>query len=141
MIQSDDDLQLSAFLFSNDKFNIKDSIDFCAEEYVKYKNRLKKEIVKFVDNNDYSNMSYGEMLELVLENVIAFNQGKNVFNDEKELDIYEEKNQKVLYEVVHSKKFRSGELHYVDHPKFGMLIKLSKAQKKISSPDSGLTKN
>ena len=67
--------------------------------------------------------------------------GKNVFNEEKELDIYEEKNQKVLYEVVHSKKFRSGELHYVDHPKFGMLIKLSKAQKKISSPDNGLTKN
>ena len=67
--------------------------------------------------------------------------GKNVFNEEKELDIYEEKNQKVLYEVVHSKKFRSGELHYVDHPKFGMLIKLSKAQKKISSPDSSLTKN
>ena len=67
--------------------------------------------------------------------------GKNVFNEEKELDIYEVKNQKVLYEVVHSKKFRSGELHYVDHPKFGMLIKLTKAQKEISSPDSGLTKN
>ena len=67
--------------------------------------------------------------------------GKNVFNEEKELDIYEEKNQKVLYEVVHSKKFRSGELHYVDHPKFGMLIKLTKAQKEISSPDSGLTNN
>ena len=67
--------------------------------------------------------------------------GKNVFNEEKELDIYEEKNQKVLYEVLHSKKFRSGELHYVDHPKFGMLIMLTKAQKKISSPDNGLTKN
>ena len=67
--------------------------------------------------------------------------GKNVFNEEKELDIYEEKNQKVLYEVVHSKKFRSGELHYVDHPKFGMLMMLTKAQKKISSPDNGLTKN
>ena len=67
--------------------------------------------------------------------------GKNVFKEEKELDIYEEKNQKVLYEVEHSKKFRSGELHYVDHPKFGMLIKLTKAQKEISSPDSGLTKN
>ena len=67
--------------------------------------------------------------------------GKNIFNEEKELDIYEEKNQKVLYEVVHSKKFRSGELHYVDHPKFGMLIKLTKAQKKISFPDNGLTKN
>ena len=67
--------------------------------------------------------------------------GKNVFNEEKELNIYEEKNQKVLYEVEHSKKFRSGELHYVDHPKFGMLIKLTKAQKEISSPDNGLTKN
>ena len=67
--------------------------------------------------------------------------GKNVFNEEKELNIFEEKNQKVLYEVVHSKKFRSGELHYVDHPKFGMLIMLTKAQKKISSPDNGLTKN
>ena len=81
LIQSDDDLQLSAFLFSNDKFNIKDSIDFCAEEYVKYKNRLKKEIVKFVDNNDYSSMSYGDMLEVVLENVISYNQGKNVFDN------------------------------------------------------------
>ena len=67
--------------------------------------------------------------------------GKNVFNEEKELDVYEEKNQKVLYEVEHSKKFRSGELHYVDHPKFGMLIKLTKAQKEISSHDNGLTKN
>ena len=67
--------------------------------------------------------------------------GKNVFNEEKELNVYEEKNQKVLYEVEHSKKFRSGELHYVDHPKFGMLIKLTKAQKEISSPDNGLTKN
>ena len=70
-----------------------------------------------------------------------FMVGKNVFNEEIELDVYEEKNQKVLYEVVHSKKFRSGELHYVDHPKFGMLIKLTKAQKEISSPDNGLTKN
>ena len=67
--------------------------------------------------------------------------GKNVFNEEKELNLYEEKNQKVLYEVAHSKKFRSGELHYVDHPKFGMLVKLTKAQKEISSPDSGLTNN
>ena len=67
--------------------------------------------------------------------------GKNVSNEEIELDVYEEKNQKVLYEVEQSKKFRSGELHYVDHPKFGMLIKLTKAQKEIFSPDNGLTKN
>ena len=67
--------------------------------------------------------------------------GKNIYDDEKEFDIFEEKNQKVLFEVKHSKKFRSGELHYVDHPKFGMLVKLTKAQKVPSSPDSGLTKN
>tara|TARA_B100001564_G_scaffold343068_1_gene339278 strand:- start:3610 stop:4389 length:780 start_codon:yes stop_codon:yes gene_type:complete len=54
--------------------------------------------------------------------------GKNVFNEEREIDIFEEKNQKILFEVKHSKKFRSGELHYVDHPKFGMLVKLTKAQ-------------
>ena len=81
ILQTDDDLRLSAFLFSNDKFNIKDSMDFVAEEYVKYKNRLKKEIVNFVNGNDYSAMSYGDMLELVIENVIAYNQGKNVFDD------------------------------------------------------------
>ena len=67
--------------------------------------------------------------------------GKNVFDEEKEINIFEEINQKVLFEVKHSKKFRSGELHYVDHPKFGMLVKLTKAQKELSSPDNGLTKN
>ena len=67
--------------------------------------------------------------------------GKNVFKEEIELNIFEEKNQKILYEVMHSTKFRSGELHYVDHPKFGMLIKLTKAQRELSSPGSGLTKN
>lgn len=81
IIQTDDDLQMSAFLFSNDKFNIKDSIDYVAEEYVKYKNRLKKEINRYVDGNDYEGLSYGDMLEVVLENVIAFNQGKNVFDN------------------------------------------------------------
>ena len=50
IMQTDDDLRLSAFLFSNDKFNIKDSMDFVAEEYVKYKNRLKKEIKNFVNS-------------------------------------------------------------------------------------------
>ncbi len=70
-----------------------------------------------------------------------FISGRNVFDEEIILNLFEDKNQKVLYEIQHSKKFRSGELHYVDHPKFGMLIKLTKAQKEISSPDNGLTKN
>ena len=65
---------------SNDKFNIRDALEFNSNEYVKYKNRLKKEIKRHVDNNDTSNKSYGEILELVLESVISFNQGKNVFD-------------------------------------------------------------
>ena len=67
--------------------------------------------------------------------------GKNVFNEEQELNIFEEQNQKILFEVKYSKKFRSGELHYVDHPKFGMLVKLTKAQKELASPDNDLTRN
>ena len=87
-----------------------------------------------------SNLYLSE-LDLLSDQEEKLINGKNVFDEQKELNIFEEKNQKVLYEVVHSKKFRSGELHYVDHPKFGMLVKLTKAQKEISSPDSGLTKN
>tara|TARA_B100000035_G_scaffold309437_1_gene315630 strand:- start:114 stop:938 length:825 start_codon:yes stop_codon:yes gene_type:complete len=67
--------------------------------------------------------------------------GKNVFNEELELNIFEEQNQKILFEVKYSKKFRSGELHYVDHPKFGMLVKLTKAQKELAFPGNDLTRN
>ena len=80
IVQTDDDLQVAAWLMSNDKFNIRDALEFNSNEYVKYKNRLKKEITKFIDNNDTTGMSYGEILELVLEGVISFNQGKNVFD-------------------------------------------------------------
>lgn len=80
IIQTDDDLQVASWLMSNDKFNIRDALEFNSNEYVKYKNRLKKEIKRHVDNNDTSNKSYGEILELVLESVISFNQGKNVFD-------------------------------------------------------------
>ena len=80
IVQTDDDLQMAGWLLSNDKFNIRDAIEFNSNEYVKYKNRLKKEIKRYVDNNDTSNMSYGAILELVLESVISFNQGKNVFD-------------------------------------------------------------
>ena len=80
IIQTDDDLQMAAWLMSNDKFNLRDAIEFNSNEYVKYKNRLKKEITRYVDNNDTTGLSYSDMLELVLESVISFNQGKNVFD-------------------------------------------------------------
>ena len=87
-----------------------------------------------------SNLYLSE-LDLLSDQEEKLINGKNVFDEQKELNIFEEKNQKVLFEVKHSKKFRSGELHYVDHPKFGMLVKLTKAQKELSSPDNGLTEN
>ena len=80
LIQTDDDLQMASWLMSNDKFNIVDSLEFNSDEYVKYKNRLKKEITNYVNNNDTTGMSYGDMLEFVLEAVISYNQGKNVFD-------------------------------------------------------------
>ena len=113
ILQTDDDLRLSAFLLSNDKFNIKDSMDFVAEEYVKYKNRLKKEIINFVNGNDYTSMSYGEMLETVIENVIAYNQGKNVFDDTFMIafgDKYIE--EKIIINNVLTKEYTCS--HYLD---------------------------
>ena len=93
---------------------------------------------RFLHFNSNLYLSELDVLSIQEEKLI---NGKNVFDEQKELNIFEEKNQKVLFEVKHSKKFRSGELHYVDHPKFGMLVKLTKAQKELSSPDNGLTKN
>ena len=93
---------------------------------------------RFLHFNSNLYLSELDLLSVQEEKLI---NGKNIFDEQKELNIFEEKNQKVLFEVKHSKKFRSGELHYVDHPKFGMLIKLTKAQKELSSPDNGLTKN
>lgn len=123
------------------------------------KNKDKAELI-FIDSGFFKGSRIFGFFQLYKERFLHFNSklylseldpfftqdekiivGKNVFNEEKELDIFIEKNQKVFYEVVHSKKFRSGELHYVDHPKFGMLIKLTKAQKELSSPDNDLIKN
>ena len=80
VVQTDEDLQMAAWLVSNDKYNIIDAINFNANEYVKYKARLKSEIRRYIDNNDTSTMTDSEVLEFVLQNVIAFNPGKLVFD-------------------------------------------------------------
>ncbi len=123
------------------------------------KNKDEAELV-FIDSDFFKGTRIFGFFQLYRERFLHFNSklylseldplfsqdekfivGKNIFNEEKEIDIFKEKNQKVLFEVKHSKKFRSGELHYVDHPKFGMLVKLTKAQKELFSPDNDLTKN
>ena len=123
------------------------------------KNKDEAELV-FIDSGFFKGTRIFGFLKLYKERFLHFNSklylseldplffqeekfivGKNIFNEEKEIEIFKEKNQKILFEVKHSKKFRSGELHYVDHPKFGMLVKLTKAQKELFSPDNDLIKN
>ena len=123
------------------------------------KNKDEAEII-FIDSDFFKGSRIFGFFQLYKERFLHFNSnlylseldplftqdekllvGKNIFDEEKNFDLFEEKNQKVLFEVNHSKKFRNGELHYIDHPKFGMLVKLTKAQKELSSPDSDLTKN
>jgi len=80
IVQSDDDLQTAAFLVSNDNFNIIDSLRYNADEYIKYKNRLRKEIKRYIDGNDILGLTNSNILELVIQNVIAYNPGKLVFD-------------------------------------------------------------
>lgn len=80
IVQTDDDLQMAGFLISKEEFNLVDAMRFNGEEYLKYKNRLRKEIKRYINNNDTSVMSTHNILEDVLQNVISFNPGKLVFD-------------------------------------------------------------
>ena len=80
IVQTDDDLLMAGFLVSNDSFNIVDAMKFNGEEYLKYKNRLKKEIKRYINSNDTTTMTDHAILEDVLQNVIAYNPGKLVFD-------------------------------------------------------------
>ena len=89
----------------------------------------------------FNSQLYFSELDPLIDQNPKFISGKDIFEDEIIIDLFMEKNQKILYEVKHAKKFRSGEIHYMDHPKFGMLIKLTKAQKEFSSADSAVIKD
>lgn len=80
IVQTDDDLLMAGFLVSNDSFNVVDAMKFNGDEYLKYKNRLKKEIKRYIDANDTTSMTDHAILEDVLQNVIAYNPGKLVFD-------------------------------------------------------------
>ena len=80
IVQTDDDLLMAGFLVSNDDFNIVDAMKFNGDEYLKYKNRLKKETKRYIDTADTSAMTNHAILEDVLQNVIAYNPGKLVFD-------------------------------------------------------------
>jgi hypothetical protein len=42
-----------------------------------------------------------------------------------EINLFENEKLEFLYQINHSRKVRSKELHYVDHPKFGVIFQIS----------------
>ena len=79
IIKTDENLILSAFLLSENPFNLLSAIEFNHKEYIRYKNRLVSEISKYfntINPDDYSNEF---ILEKVIRNVISFSVGNEVF--------------------------------------------------------------
>lgn len=71
---------LGALLLDDQPHNLIDAIRFNADEYIKYKARLKKEISAYYTLFDTNGLSNEYILEKVLQNIISYNIGKNVFN-------------------------------------------------------------
>ena len=42
-----------------------------------------------------------------------------------EINLFENEKLEFLYQINHSRKVRSKELHYLDHPKFGVIFQIS----------------
>ncbi|MFL2755055.1 MAG: CsiV family protein [Gammaproteobacteria bacterium] len=51
-----------------------------------------------------------------------FKKGEFVIN---QINLFENEELEFLYEINHSRKLRSKELHYIDHPKFGVIFQIS----------------
>ena len=77
---SEQDGILGALLLDDQPHNLVDAIRFNAEEYIKYKARLKKEISSYYALFDTDTLSNEYVLEKVLQNIVSYNIGKNVFN-------------------------------------------------------------
>ena len=51
-----------------------------------------------------------------------FKKGEFVIN---QINLFENEELEFLYQINHSRKLRSKELHYIDHPKFGVIFQIS----------------
>ena len=80
IIQTNQDVVLGALLLDDQPHNIVDALRFNANEYIKYKNRVKSEIDKFYQNRYTEGATVQSMVEEVLKNVISFKVGREVFN-------------------------------------------------------------
>ena len=80
IVTTDQDVILGALLLDDQPHNLVDAIRFNAEEYMKYKARLKKEISAYYTLFDTNGLSNEFILEKVLQNITSFNVGREVFN-------------------------------------------------------------
>jgi hypothetical protein len=80
IVVTDQDVILGALLLDDQPHNLVDAIRFNAEEYMKYKARLKKEISAYYTLFDTDGLSNEFILEKVLQNITSFNVGREVFN-------------------------------------------------------------
>lgn len=53
-----------------------------------------------------------------------------------EPDIYRQQTQTVLYQINEDRIFRSGQLRYYDHPKFGVLARVNRADAEVPEDDA-----
>lgn len=80
IVSTEQDVILGALLLDDQPHNLVDAIRFNAEEYMKYKARLKKEISAYYTLFETTGLSNEFILEKVLQNIISFNIGREVFN-------------------------------------------------------------
>lgn len=80
IVITDQDTIFGALLLDDQPHNLVDAIRFNAEEYMKYKARLKKEISAYYTLFDTNGLSNEYILEKVLQNIISYNIGREVFN-------------------------------------------------------------
>ena len=80
IVQTNQDTLLGAFLVDDQSGNLVDALRFNANEYVKFKNRLRHEIEKYYTEKSTTGLSNNYVLEQVLRNVTSFKIGNDVFN-------------------------------------------------------------
>ena len=80
IVQTNQDTLLGAFLVDDQPGNLVDALRFNANEYVKFKNRLRHEIEKYYTEKSTTGLTNEYVLDQVLRNVTSFKIGSDVFN-------------------------------------------------------------
>ena len=80
IVQTNQDILLGAFLLDDQPGNLVDALRFNANEYVKFKNRLRHEIEKYYSDKSVTGLSNEYVLEQVLRSVTSFKIGNDVFS-------------------------------------------------------------